>query len=539
MVEAGRVPSFAVELRVLGPVEVVDDGRVVRVSAEKERVLLACLIASANEVVDVDRLVDVLWGDRPPRSAQKTLQTYVLHLRRILGKRLVTRAPGYVLDVAAESIDAVAFEREVGAGRLALLRGDAAEGVARLRAAAACWRGRPYEGFDHPMFEAESVRLEELRVGAIEDALEAQLDVDEPTGLVPELESLVTSHPLRERLWTLLMLALYRSGRQADALRAYQRARAVLVDELGLEPGERLRRMEGAILAHDPSLDGRSVPPSAQYARSVDGLRIGYWLRGEGPPDVVLCAEWVFNLELLWEFSEVRPLLDRLSRAARLIVVQRRGTGVSDRADDATFAPPEDCVPDVDAVLDELGCGRVALIGWGHGGQVALTYAARRPARVSCVAVVNGYARLSAAPDYEAGLAEDVLETFLATMEATWGTDGPAVPILGPVAGVDLDVRTRAGRLNRLIASPREAVTIQRAVHAFDVRAALPGVQVPALVVHLADSITGAANARWLAEHLPDATYLELPGWYLPTADEARAVGDAIVDFIRRPDERR
>ena len=523
----------------LGPIEVVDGGRLIPIPAEKERLLLACLVANANEVVDVDRLIDVLWGDEPPRSAQKTLQTYVLHLRRFLGGRLVTKAPGYVLDIAGESVDAVAFERDVGAGRLALLRGDAVDGVARLRDAIVRWRGRPYEGFDHPVFAAESVRLEELRLGAIEDALEAGLDIDEPAALVPELEALVASHPLRERSWALLMLALYRSGRQVEALRAYQRARAVLVDELGLEPGEQLRRMEAAILAHDPSLDGRSVPPSAHYATTVDGLRIGYWSRGEGSPDVVLCAEWVFNLELLWEMPEVRPLLDRLSRAARLVVVQRRGTGVSDRADDATFAPPDDCVADVDAVLDELGCGRVALVGWGHGGQVALTYAARRPARVSCVVVVNSYARLSRSPDYEAGLPEDVLDAFLAMMEVTWGTDGPAIPILGPVAGMDIDVRTRAGRLNRLIASPREAVAIQRTVHDFDVRAELPGVQAPALVLHLADSITGAANARWLAEHLPDATYLELPGWFLPTADEARAVGDAVVDFVRPPDERR
>lgn len=527
------------ELRVLGPVEIVDGGRVIPVPAAKERLLLACLVANVNGVVDVERLTDVLWGDEPPRSALKTLQTYVLHLRRVLGERLVTRAPGYVLQVPEESVDACAFEHDVAGGRLSLLRGDTAEGVARLRDALARWRGRPYEGFDHPMFLAETARLEELRLGAIEDALEARLDVDDPATLIPELEALVASHPLRESIWALLMHALYRSGRQADALRTYQRARAVLVDELGLEPGEKLRRMEAAVLAHDPRLEGRTDPPSAEYATTPDGLRIGYWVRGEGPPDVVLCAEWVFNLELIWELQEVRPVFDRLSRAARLIVVQRRGTGVSDRADDATFAPPEECVADVDAVLDELGCGRVALVGWGHGGQVALTYAARRPARVSCVAIVNGYARLSAAPDYEAGLPKDVVDAFLAMMEVTWGTDGPAVPIFGPVVGMDIDVRTRAGRLNRLIASPREAVAIQRAVIDFDVRAELPAVQVPALVVHLADSVTGTANARWLADHLPDATYIELPGWYLPTADEARAVGDAVVDFVRRPDERR
>jgi DNA-binding SARP family transcriptional activator/pimeloyl-ACP methyl ester carboxylesterase len=525
-----------VELRVLGPIEVVEDGRSISVSAAKERVLLASLIAHVNEVVDVDRLIDSLWGAQPPRSAQKTLQTYVLHLRRLLGDRLVTRPPGYLLRLDAGSIDAVSFERAVGAGRLALLRGDATGGAALLGDALGLWRGRAYEGFDGALLTSEATRLEELRVAAIEDLAEARIDVDEPSLVAADLEALVAVHPLRERFWALLMHALYRAGRQGDALRAYHRARDVLVAELGVEPGEGLRRMEVAVLNHDPRLDGASTSPTTYYATTPDGLRIGYWTRGEGPPDVVLCAEWVFNLELVWEWPQVQPLLDRLSRAARLIVVQRRGTGVSDRVDDAGFAPPEECVADVDAVLDELGCGRVAIVGFGHGGQVALTYAARRPARVDSVAVVNGYARMSATEGYGAGLPEELLEGFLTFMEQIWGTDAPPVPIFGPVVGMDPELRARAGRMNRLIATPREAVGIQRAVHAFDVRPDLPDVRAPALVVHLEHSITGAGNAKWLAEHLPRADYVELPGYFIPTAQEARVLGDTLVEFIRRPD---
>ncbi|HVM53040.1 MAG TPA: alpha/beta fold hydrolase [Acidimicrobiales bacterium] len=524
------------EIRVLGPIEVVDGGRVIPVPAAKERRLLACLVAHANQVVDVDRLIEALWGDRPPRSASKTLQTYVLHLRRFLGDRLVTRAPGYLLTIEPAAVDAIAFERAVSAGRLALLRGDVAEGAAELDRAVAAWRGRAYEGFDGVPYTAEAARLDELRMAAIEDSVEARLDIDPPSSLVAELEALVTVEPLRERLWALLMHALYRDGRQGDALRAYQRARRVLVAELGVEPGERLRLMERSVLDHDPRLDRSAPPPTSRYATTPDGLRIGYWTRGEGPPDVVLCGDWVFNLELLWEIPEIRPLLERLSRATRLVVVQRRGTGVSDRAEDAMLAPPEACVADVDAVLDELGCGRVALAGWGHGGQVALAYAARRPERVSSVAIVNGYARLSATEGYDAGHPDEVLDEFLAFMERIWGTDAPPVPILGPVAGMDPEVRARTGRLNRLIATPREAVGIQRAVHGFDVRAELPGVRAPVLVVHLEHSINGAANARWLADHLPRATYVELPGYFLPTAQEARTLGDTLVEFIRRPD---
>ena len=528
-----RPTVVAVEIRVLGPIEVVDNGRTISVPATKERMLLAALAANANQVVEVGRLIDVLWGGAPPRSAQKTLQTYVLHLRRFLGPWLLTRPPGYVLQLAPEAIDAVAFERAVGAGRLALLRGDLAEGVDLLGQAVATWRGRPYEGFDHPLFTAESARLDELRIAAIEDSAEARLDIDRPDVLVADLEALVAANPLRERLWALLMHALYRAARQGDALRAYQRARTVLIAELGVEPGELLQRMEAAVLRHDRGLDRTAVPPTPRYATTHDGLRIGYWTRGDGPRDIVLCAEWVFNLELLWEMPEIWPLLDRLSGDARLVVVQRRGTGVSDRADDATFSPPSACVADVDAVLDELGCGEVALVGWGHGGQVALVYAAQRPARVSCVAVVNGYARLSATDGYDPGLSQQALDEFLAFMEQAWGTEAPTVPIFGPIVGMDPQVRARAGRLNRLVATPREAVGIQRSIHDFDVRADLSGVHAPALVVHLEHSITGEANARWLAEHLPRADYVELPGYFLPTAEEARALGDTIVEFVR------
>ena len=517
----------------LGPVEVLVDGERRVISATKERVVLAALIANANRAVDVDVLAEAVWGDDRPRTATKTLQTYVLHLRRVVGAALATRPPGYVLEVDPETIDAVSFERDVARGRLALLRGDAAAAASHLAAALDRWRGRPYEGFDREPFVTEQRRLEELRAGAIDDWLEARLAAEPPEAVVADLEAAVVEAPLRERRSALLMQALYLGGRQGDALRTYERARSALVEELGVEPGVELRRMEQRILEQDPTLHGEEHrrAPTPLYATTSDGLRIGYWTRGTGPPDVVLCAEWVFNLELLWEMPEVRPFLDRLCRASRLIVVQRRGTGVSDR-DDRGFALPHDCVPDVDAVLDTLGCGEVALVGWGHGGQVALAYAARRPERVGRMAIVNGYARLSATADYPEGLPSAFLDGFLGLMEEVWGTDGPAVPIFGPEVGLDMAVRTRAGRLNRLIASPREAVAIQTAVHGFDVRADVDRVRVPVLVAHLEGSITGSANARWLASHLPDAQYVELPGYFIPTAAEAAHLGDVLVEFL-------
>jgi pimeloyl-ACP methyl ester carboxylesterase len=220
------------------------------------------------------------------------------------------------------------------------------------------------------------------------------------------------------------MVALYRCGRQADALRAYQRARHGLIEQLGIEPGPELRAIEAGILNQDPAIGSatdRGVGPSSpasRYVETSDGLKVAYWTRGESAgPDVVLCAEWTFNLELLWDLDELRPLLERLSACRRLIVVQRRGTGLSDRSHGVEFATPETCVADIDAVLGNIGASAVSMVGWGHGGQVALAYAAKRPTRVTRVALINSYARLGDAPDYAAGHKAELLEGFLGLME--------------------------------------------------------------------------------------------------------------------------
>jgi DNA-binding SARP family transcriptional activator len=249
------------EFRVLGPLEAIgNDGRPVRLGGQRERALLALLLTRPNQVVSVDALVDGVWGGQPPRSAEKTLQSHVVRLRRTLeptrprgapGEVLVTREPGYLLQVAPGALDAARFEELVRQGRGQLAAGDPQAGAATLRRALSLWRGPAFQEFQHTGFaQAEAGRLAELRLGVIEDRVHAELAVGRDRELVAELEGLVGEQPLRERLWAaLLLLALYRAGRQADALRAYQRARAMLVEELGIEPGAELRRLQAAILA--------------------------------------------------------------------------------------------------------------------------------------------------------------------------------------------------------------------------------------------------------------------------------------------------
>ncbi len=245
------------EYRILGPLEVRAGDGPVELRGVRQRELLAVLLLHANEIVSSDRLIDELWQGDPPPTAAKIVQNSVSQLRRLLEPELlVTRSPGYLLRVEPGELDADRFERVVEQARADLAAGDAAKAAEQLREALALWRGPALVDFtDAPFARVESARLEELRLAATEDRIEAELALGRHGDLVAELEALVAQHPLRERLRAQLMVALYRSGRQAEALRVYHETREVLVEELGLEPGRALQRLERAVLAHDPSLE--------------------------------------------------------------------------------------------------------------------------------------------------------------------------------------------------------------------------------------------------------------------------------------------
>jgi len=281
---------------VLGPVEAFDGERVLAVGAGRQRALLALLLVHAGEIVSRDRLIDELWHGAPPPSASQSLDVYVSRLRRALRAQdgaavLVTRAPGYVLQ--ADAIDAGKFEIAVGAGRDALAAGEHERAVSVLRDALALWRGAAYvEVADEAWARPEAERLEELRLTAIEDRLEAELALGRDAALVAELELLAARHPTRERLVGQLMLALYRCGRQADALEAYQAARRALVDDLGLEPGPELRALQSAVLAQDAAL--QPAPADEQRPAVVDPTPAA----GERKQVTVLFADVVDSMRL-------------------------------------------------------------------------------------------------------------------------------------------------------------------------------------------------------------------------------------------------
>ena len=265
------------EFRILGPFEVWSQGRELSLGGAKQRAVLAVLLLHRNEVVSTDRLIEELWNDQPPATAAKVVRVYVSQLRKALrGRRgrdevdsvLVTRAPGYVLRVEPGELDADHFEQLVDEGRRALEAGNSRLAAHTLLEGLALWRGPALADFALESFaQNEIARLEEARISALEERIEADLVLGRHAELVGELESLVAFHPLRERLRGQLMLALYRCDRQAEALDAYREARRLLVEELGLEPSQALQGLEKAILVQDPLLavapvaDSDDMPP--------------------------------------------------------------------------------------------------------------------------------------------------------------------------------------------------------------------------------------------------------------------------------------
>src|SRR3954447_4334835 len=241
------------EFRILGPLEIELDGIPLELSGQRQRAVLALLLLNANHVVPTERIVDELWGETPPRTAVTSLHNTLVQLRKLLGSDVVTtRPPGYVLRVDPEHYDLARFE-----SRLARAREASADDRAQLlREALAEWRGAPLAELAYePFAQSEVRRLEELRISALEDRVDADLEAGRHAALVPELEALVAAHSNRVRLRGQLMLALYRTGRQAEALQAYQDARRTLAEELGIDPGPALRQLHGAILRQEAGLD--------------------------------------------------------------------------------------------------------------------------------------------------------------------------------------------------------------------------------------------------------------------------------------------
>lgn len=534
----------AVRISLLGSFQVDDGSGEVVLGAAKERSLLASLALRPGSMVTVDELIAALWGDEPPRAARKTLQTYVWNLRRALGAhRIVSGPAGYALDIDADDVDVGRFRRLVRRGEQALRDGDV--GVARrlLGDATVLWRGAPFASVpQHTGLANEAVRLGEEYLSALEARVAADLEDGRHAELVGELEAMVREHPYQEKLWGHLIVALYRCGRQADALEAYQRVRSVLVEELGLEPGGELRRLEVAVLEHDPALDAPAVSPwlcdgavirsPVRYARSTSGVSIAHQVSGDGPIDILAIPGFVSHLDLWWNAPTDR-LVRRLTGIGRLITFDKRGMGLSDRPE---TVDQELWLDDAIAVLDAVGSERAVVLGVSAGAPTALLLAARHPERVRALVLQGGYARTIADADYEAGFDLGLLTSFADNLQRGWGS-GVALSSYAPSRSGDAAFRAYWARYQQLSASPASAIRFFWAAINADVRDVLPSIDVPTLVVHAArDLIVPLPFGQYLASHIPRAELVVLDSdiHLICASDVIDELADHVAEFLAR-----
>jgi DNA-binding SARP family transcriptional activator/pimeloyl-ACP methyl ester carboxylesterase len=558
-----------VALSVLGPLLAVIDGVDVTPRPQKERALLALLVINYGRVVSSDRLMDELWPDLPADRARRVLQVRVGAVRKMLntaraGSLLEHAQPGYRLAVNADDIDEHRFCTLVERARSQANKGDPAGAAASLREALNLWRGEPLADVQVcTSLEAESARLDEARLGAIEDRIDAELACGCHHAVASELDGLVVSHPLRERLHVQRVLALYRCGREAEALRSCTSFRRRLADELGVEPGPMLRALECAVLEQRPELDwppgaeasnhspllavlepaarrsngvrpSRSRPvdtPRVQYARTEDGVNLAYQVAGDGPLDLIVVPGYVSHLDTWWEAWSGR-LVRRLGSFSRLILFDKRGVGLSDR-------PPrvdvENWIEDTRVVLDAVGSERAAVLGVTAGGLISILFAATYPERTRSLVLYGAFARqLRHEPDYSIGLRPEDIEGHIEYTEARWGT-GVGLRLYCPSVGNDPAAREQYGRYQRASASPGAASAYLRALAQIDVRHALPLVRAPTLILHSTrDRVMPVEMARYMAERIPNATLVELNSadhliWF---SDAVDVMTDEIQDFL-------
>jgi DNA-binding SARP family transcriptional activator/predicted negative regulator of RcsB-dependent stress response len=470
------------EFCLLGPLLVRRCGVVTPVTRGKERAVLAALLLGAGRVVSLDELAETLWGSSPPRSARVTLQNYVRRLRRALadtdGSRISTLPHGYLISVAASELDASKFEALQDAARDAAREGAWDQAAAQLRAALSLWRGEPLADVPSELLAQRVVpRLTEMRLQAVEARINADLHLGRHGEVIGELRQLVSVHPLRERLHALLMLALYRDGQQAEALAAYQRARRVLIDELGAEPGLELRRLEHQILTADPALEtlpplpADSEPEPARAGSGPGDAGAGGGPRAPGLSPAAGAAVPRLLPAPVAHFAGRRSELKTLSRLLDQAGAQAQGTVV------------------ISAIGGTAGVGKTALaVHWAHrvaglfpDGQLYVN--------------LRGYDPGQPMPAAEA------LAGFLRTL----GLPGPQIPA---------ELAERAAAYRSLLADRRVLIVLDNARDAEQVRPLLPGEPGCLVVVTSRDMLTGLVARdgadRVLLDVLPPADAMAL-----------------------------
>jgi DNA-binding SARP family transcriptional activator/pimeloyl-ACP methyl ester carboxylesterase len=524
---AGRPDVPAV--RMFGPLELTLAHRTVgarELGGIKPRQLLEVLLLERGRPVPKDRIADCLWGERLPVSTAATIETYVSQLRRIVGRQVIrTEAGGYRIPAGSVTTDVDEFDALVqraaaatGEWRRAALRSalDLATGELLADEPYAPWVLGPREHYRTRRIQAQL------------DLAECCVELGEFGAALAAADEVLEAEPTSERAHRTGMLADHLRGDRAAALRRFARCRAELAEALGVEPSAQTAALHEAILRGGSP----ARPPAApvRYADS-DGTRIAYQVVGDGPVDLVFVPSFVTNLGATWDDPTYARFLQRLASMARLVLYDKRGTGLSDPV--VELPTPAQRTADLRSVLDAAGSERAVLFGVCGGGSQCIRFAAEHPDRTAGLVLFGAVARVINTEDYPWGWTAEQHERFLGAFEQAWLTGGRPERRNPGLAG-DPRYRDWFARYVRLAASPFTARQLAEANARADVRDLLPGLCTPTLVmVRTEDVWLRAENSRYLAAHIPGARLVELPGVdHDPWVGDIEPVLVAVREFL-------
>ncbi|MDX1619893.1 MAG: alpha/beta fold hydrolase [Nitriliruptorales bacterium] len=538
---------------VLGRLRVEVNGERVDLGGPRRNELLAVLLANRGDPVSLGHLSAALWGDFPPATATGTLRAHVSALRSVLGRdAIATVAGGYRLPARAQC-DVDGFVRDLSEARANARAGDVEAARHRYSCALSWWRGQAYENVELQASDivAERRRLGAMRVDAWRERAQLEVRWGRAANVIENLRRLVEEEPWDEPLVQQLAIALYRSGRQPDALVVLTDLRARLRDEFGLDPSHATRDLERAILrqalpvepqapprtpppvrARDAPGEDRSRAPMTRYARN-GRANIAYQVFGDGPVDLLFLWGTPSNVDLIWDEPRSARFLRRLGETARVISFDKRGMGVSDPTDGDTPPQMQTRLDDALAVMDAADSERAVMLGFSEGGAAAIGMTVEHPDRVSSLILCSTFARMMWAEDHPFGLTNDQGVDYVRPL-----LEGRNLPIemYFPSEANDPTTVRWFRKFFQNSASPAMMLNAMQLASQVDVRDLLPKIDVPTLIVHRTGDVTvRVEHARHLAENIPHARLLEIPGtshWPWLGNDHSDQVLTAIAEHV-------
>lgn len=513
------------------------------IQSKKAQALLAYLALHPGKVISREKLTALLWGGSSDEQARHSLSQALFGLKKVLAGAadcLLTNGKTVTLDPVKVEVDVHSLESAVANAT-----------AESLEQAVTLYKGDLLEGINvsEPPFEewllVERERLRELTLDALSKLLEMQRDANDVERAIQTALQLLALDPMRESVHRALMELYARQGRRAAVLSQYRRCVKILQQDLGVEPEPATvalyKEIVGRTFSEPRQVEGHRAPdraatvgvakvPKTRYTKSGD-VNIAYQVIGSGPPDLVLVPGWISNVEIFWEQPRVARFFERLASFSRLILLDKRGTGLSDRVPLEALPTLEQQMEDLRRVMDAAGCERAVLVGYSESGPMCAMFAATYPERTAALVMINSFAGGMKGPDFPWGISADDQARLIQAIRQNWG--GPiGVKFWAPSMADDPMYRDWWARFLRMSASPSAAEVLAGICPAIDARHVLTAITVPTLVLHaVGDKVLDVHLGRDIAARIPHAQYIELPG---TDHDPWLSDADAIVEEIQR-----